>query len=120
MIVLNENARKNEKNINLENIIKEDMVMKEYRRDAEIASMDDEVIGMYDKELEDEILMNARMEDIKEEGKKEGKIEGKIEGKKEGILSVAIEMIKSNFSVKDISNCTGLSKKEIEKISYNL
>lgn len=35
--------------------------MKEYRRDIEDASIDNEVIGMYDKELEDGILMNARM-----------------------------------------------------------
>ncbi len=62
---------------------------------------------MYDKELEDGILMNARMEDIKEEGIKKGKLEGlkegKLEGKLEGIITVAKEMLKRKVSINDIS-----------------
>ena len=115
MIILNEKKSKD-----LEEIIKEDLVMKEYRRDAEEVSKDYEGLGLYDKELEDEILMEARMEDSKEIGKKEGLVEGivkgKKEGKKEGVLSVALNMLKKKVPITEISLYTGLSKKEIEKI----
>lgn len=56
--------------------------------------------------------MNARMEDIKEEGIKKGKLEG--------IITVAKEMLKRKVSINDISLYTGLSKQEIEKIRFNL
>lgn len=60
--------------------------------------------------------MNARMEDIKEEGIKKGKLEGKLEG----IITVAKEMLKRKVSINDISLYTGLSKQEIEKTRFNL
>ena len=112
--------------------------MEEYRRDAESASIEENVIGLYDKELEDKMIQEAinnrllqegkteglkegKLEGLKEgkiEGLKEGKLEGKIEGLKEGklegIISVAKEMLKSNVSISEISRYTGLSKQEIE------
>ena len=50
----------------------------------------------------------------KEEGKIEGKVEGKAEGKAEGIALVA-KRLKGKMHIKDISQITGLSEKEIEQ-----
>ena len=51
----------------------------------------------------------------KEEGKIEGKVEGKAEGKAEGIALVA-KRLKGKMHIKDISQITGLSEKEIEQL----
>ena len=90
--------------------------MEEYRRDAESASVEENVIGLYDKELEDKMIQEAINNRLLQEGKLEGLKEGKLEGLKEGIISVAKEMLKRNISVEDISGCTGLSKDEIVKL----
>ena len=46
----------------------------------------------------------------------EGYEDGIIRGRNEGILGVAKEMKKKNFSKKEISQLTGLDLKEIEKL----
>lgn len=51
----------------------------------------------------------------KEEGKIEGKVEGKAEGKAEGIALVA-KRLKGKMHIKDISQITGLSEKEIKQL----
>ena len=51
----------------------------------------------------------------KEEGKIEGKVEGKAEGKAEGTALVA-KRLKGKMHIKDISQITGLSEKEIEQL----
>ena len=107
MMIFNE-----EKTETVESLMKEAMVMEEYRRDATEASKEETIIGLYDKELEDKMLQEAVNDRLLQEGKEEGKIEG--------ILSVAKEMLKRKVSISDISLYTGLSKKEIENISYNL
>ena len=102
--------------------------MKEYKCDTEEVSKDYEGLGMYDKELEDEILMEARMEDKleegivkgKKEGKEEGLVEGIVKGKKEGVLLVALNMLKKKVPINEISSYTGLSKEKIKKISTEL
>lgn len=48
-------------------------------------------------------------------GKEEGKIEGKVEGKAEGIALVA-KRLKGKMHIKDISQITGLSEKEIKQL----
>ena len=127
MMIFNE-----EKTETVESLMKEEIVMEEYRRDATEASKEETIIGLYDKELEDKMLQEAVNDRLLQEGKeegikegkiqgiKEGKVEGIKEGKIEGILSVAKEMLKRKVSISDISLYTGLSKKEIENISYNL
>ena len=50
-----------------------------------------------------------------EEGQIEGKVEGKAEGKAEGIALVA-KRLKGKMHIKDISQITGLSEKEIEQL----
>ncbi|MBR1386504.1 MAG: hypothetical protein IJ568_06710, partial [Bacilli bacterium] len=123
MLIFNE-----EKTKEIDSLSKEEMVMEEYRRDAESASVEENVIGLYDKELEDKMIQEAINNRLLQEGKQEGKLEGLKEGKKEGLkegkleglISVAKEMLKRNVSISDISQYTGLSKQEIEKISFNL
>ncbi|MBR1385559.1 MAG: hypothetical protein IJ568_01875, partial [Bacilli bacterium] len=116
MLIFNE-----EKTKEIDSLSKEEMVMEEYRRDAESASVEENVIGLYDKELEDKMIQEAINNRLLQEGKlegiKEGKLEGLKEGKLEGLISVAKEMLKRNVSISDISQYTGLSKQEIEKIS---
>ena len=51
----------------------------------------------------------------KEEGKIERKVEGKAEGKAEGIALVA-KRLKGKMHIKDISQITGLSEKEIKQL----
>ena len=111
MIILNEKKSKD-----LEEIIKEDLVMKEYRRDAEEVSKDYEGLGMYDKELEDEILMEARMEDSKEIGKKEGVVEGEKRGVQKERLNIVKKLIDMNMKIEDISNITNLSIRQINEL----
>lgn len=52
----------------------------------------------------------------KEEGKEEGKKEGKEEGKEEERISIAKNMLKLKFPLDAISQVTGLTASEIEKL----
>jgi hypothetical protein len=52
------------------------------------------------------------------EGKMEGKIEGKMEGKIEGKMETARQMLKHGISKAVILKCTGLNKKDLEKIEH--
>jgi predicted transposase/invertase (TIGR01784 family) len=54
------------------------------------------------------------------EGKKEGKIEGIKEGKTEEKIEIAKKMLESEFEVDQISNLTGLTQEEVNKIKNNL
>ena len=64
------------------------------------------------------------LEEGKKEGKKEGKAEGLKEGKAEGLkegskkekIDIAKSMLKKKLDIKTISDCTGLSHKEIENL----
>jgi predicted transposase/invertase (TIGR01784 family) len=46
-----------------------------------------------------------------------GKIEGKVEGKIEGKIEVAKKLLDTHLSIALISEATGLSLEEIEKIA---
>ena len=87
--------------------------MDDYRKDAKEKSIDTEVVGLYNKELEDEMLMKASLKEEYNEGKKQG-IE---EGMQKGILTVAKKMLENDLDLETISNVTGLSIKELEKLS---
>ena len=57
---------------------------------------------------------NAQKE--REQYKAEGRLEGKLEGQKESKVEIAKNMLINNLSITIISDCTGLSKEEIEKL----
>ena len=50
------------------------------------------------------------------EGKREGKMEGKLEGKREGKIEIAKNLLKANMEINFISQTTGLSIEEIQKL----
>ena len=97
----------------LDSLVKENDFMDDYRKDAKEKSIDTEVVGLYNKELEDEMLMKASLKEEYNEGKKQG-IE---EGMQKGILTVAKKMRENDLDLETISNVTGLSIKELEKLS---
>ena len=98
--------------------------MEDYVKDAKRASISDDIVGLYDKELHEELLRNTELYNAEQKGIKQGKKDGIKEGKekgiKEGIKQKAIEtaknMLKENISTDIISRVTGLDIKEIEKL----
>ncbi len=53
----------------------------------------------------------------RKEGKQEGKQEGRVEGKLEEKIETAKKMLKKNLDITIISDITGLSIEEIEKLA---
>ena len=52
----------------------------------------------------------------RKEGKKEGKKVGRIEGKKDTLREIAIKILKKNLTEKEITEITGISKKELNNL----
>ena len=120
----------------LSELYRGDTIMNDYREEALDASEDDEILGLYDKEKEEEMLRIAReeeyrvrwkkegLEEGRAEGRAEGREEGREEGKAEGLVQgkqqAKIEMIKSlfqnNVPIEIISKSTSLSTSDVEKI----
>ena len=102
--------------------------MEDYVKDAKIASISDDVVGLYDKELHEELLRNTELYNAEQKGIKQGKKDGIKEGKEKGIkqgikqgikektIETAKNMLKENISIDIISRVTGLDIKEIEKL----
>ena len=78
--------------------------MEDYVKDAKIASISDDIVGLYDKELHEELLRNTELYNAEQKGVREKAIE------------TAKNMLKDNLSVDMISKYTGLSKKEINEL----
>ena len=85
-----------------------DDIMKEYIMDSKNASEQDEVIGMYDKELNDEMLKRAEIRENREEAALESKRE------------TALNFIKENIDLTIISKCTGLSLEELNVLKEGI
>ena len=106
-----EKLKLNEKEEKIRQMIKKYNVEKDELK--EIERMEEEMnlfdIGLY----------NAREEGKKEgksQGRKEGKKEGKREGKREKTFEIAMNMIQKKIDFSLISELTGLSLQELEKI----
>ena len=93
-----------------------DDIMKEYIMDSKNASEQDEVIGMYDKELNDEMLKRAEIRENREEAYNEGLEEGALESKRE----TALKMIQNNLSFDLITECTGISLEELNVLKEGI
>ena len=94
----------------LNDIIGENKIMEEYKKEALDASHSEEVIGLYDKELEDEFLKRATYQEGIEKG-----IEKCIEqGKNKKSIEIAKIMLDKNMDISLISEITKLSKEEIK------
>ena len=107
LLIFNEND-----NQLLKNLSKGDEIMEKYVKESKEASEQDEVIGMYDKELHDEKLRLAEIDEYREKGFKEGHNIGRDEGIKE----TALNMIQKGYNITDISECTGLSLEDLKKL----
>lgn len=80
--------------------------------EVERLSSDEHIIGLYNAEIEDEIMKNAIREHSKEEGYKEG-VEQGIEQKQREII---INMLNEKLDVNLISKYTGVDVEEVGKI----
>ena len=99
MLVLNE-----EDNNNLSKLYKGEKVMEDYVKDAKRASISDDIVGLYDKELHEELLRNTELYNAEQKGVRDNKIE------------TAKNMLKENISIDIISRVTGLDIKEINEL----
>ena len=89
-------------------IAKGDEIMEEYIEESIDASEDDEIIGLYDKELHLEKLRLSDIEEAKEEGLKQG-----IE---QSNIKIINNMLDKGLDIDTISRYIGISKEEIEKL----
>ena len=111
LLIFNEND-----NQLLKNLSKGDEIMEKYVKESKEASEQDEVIGMYDKELHDEKLRLAEIDEYREKGFKEGHDAGLDEGIKKGIKETALKMLQKGYDITDISECTCISLDELKKL----
>ena len=89
-----------------------DDIMKEYIEDSKNASEQDEVIGMYDKELNDEMLKKAEIRENREEAFNEGALEKARE--------TALNMLQDNLTLDTIAKYTGLSLEELNVLKEEI
>ena len=106
-------------------LAKGDGIMEDYVKEAVDTSRDDEIIGLYDKELYLEKLRLSELElerqEARKEGLEEGRKEGREEGREEQKIEIAKNMIKDGLDIATIEKYTGLSRKELEdKLEMNL
>ncbi len=99
LLIFNEND-----NQLLKDLSKGDEIMEKYVKESKEASEQDEVIGMYDKELHDEKLRLAENDEYMEKGKQEKAKE------------TALKMLQKGYDITDISECTGLSLEELNQL----
>ena len=99
LLIFNEND-----NQLLKNLSKGDEIMEKYVKESKEASEQDEVIGMYDKELHDEKLRLAENDEYMEKGKQEKAKE------------TALKLLQKNIDLNIISECTGISLEELKKL----
>ncbi len=79
--------------------MEENEIMKAYRKEAKEASQE-EVIGLYDKELVDEMIRYNELKEAKESRN----------------LEIAKNMLTKRLHLNVIAECTGLNMKELEKM----
>ena len=105
-------------------LAKGDDILEEFVKDAVDASSNDEIIGLYDKELHLEKLKLSEIEEAKEEAREEGREEGRTEGLAEGIakgetnkqIEIAKNMLKLGISTDLIEKATGLTKVKLDRL----
>ena len=68
-------------------------------------------------------LLQYSLDEAREKGLKQGirkgRLEGRQEGKQEGRQAVAVNMLKNEFKLSVISEVTGLSEDQINKLKNN-
>ena len=101
-------------------LLKEDTIFEKAMKKYNYFTDNEELLNEYDKREAYLVYQHSLMRDFKEEGKLEGIKEGKLEGLKEGeknkSILIAKNLKKSGLDVKFISENTGLSLEEVEKL----
>lgn len=97
-------------------IAKGDEIMEEYIEESIDASDDDEIIGLYDRELHLEKLRLSDIEDAKEEARQEAREEGFKQGIEQNSTKIITNMLDNGLDIDTISKYIGISKEEIEKL----
>ena len=94
--------------------------MKKYMKNVEELNEDSEFVNVISPDKDNEMVINTLKNEAIKEGKLEGIKEGKLEGIKEGIekntLETAKKMLKKKLDINLISECTGLTKEEINSL----
>ncbi len=104
----------------LEELIKGDKIMKEFREEAKKVSLDDDNWFAYQREIIDERYKEAREIEVREEGEAKGIEKGIEQGVDKTKREVVEKMLKENLDISLISKIGGLSKDEIKEIKKNL
>ena len=90
--------------------------MSDYRKDAVDASEDEEIIGLYDKELHLEMLRNTELYEAEQKGIEQGIEKGREEQKKIRSIEIAKVMLKKGMEASLISEITELTIEEINNL----
>ena len=99
--------------------IKEDTVtpgLQEARKKLQYMSMNEKERHAYEAHMDDIMVQNDVLDTAKMEGREEGRAEGRAEGIKENTLAIARKMKAGGMSAATISEITGLSEEDIERL----
>ena len=99
LIVFNEQETKE-----LKKIMEGNKIMEEYHKEAKDASIEERVIGLYDKELYDEMMEYHKLRHAKEDGEQRKSIE------------IAKNFLKEKIDMNIISRATGLTIEELKEL----
>ena len=108
---------KEEKIEKLKEISKGDKIMKEVYKKLEELSEDKDLALLYDEKEREEEKRKEELEYAKELGMSEGIKQGYTSGINKGIENTAKNMLNKNMDISIISEITGLSKEEIQKLN---
>ena len=100
----------------LENMPKDDIVDK-YITNVTIVNDDPEFQKYMSEEEDKKKIQNSLLSEAKEEGISQGIEQGYTSGINDGIKQTAKSMLNKNMSIEDISDITGLSIEEINKLT---
>ena len=93
-----------------------DEIMEDIGKRIDKYNDDEDVIGLYHYKYVEEEVKQEQLEDAKKSGIKEGMSKGIKEGIEQEKLSTVKNLLKKNIDISFISEVTGLSQKEIEKL----
>ena len=93
-------------------LLKEDTIFEKAMKKYNYFTDNEDLLNEYDKREAYLVYQHSLMRDFKEEGFDEGK----LEGIKENSYAIAKNLKKSGLDIKFISENTGLSIEEIEKL----
>ena len=80
---------------------------------------DEKLIGVYDKEKQDRMILNTRLTGARMEGEKIGYQKGEKSGYTKGLFDTARNLLLQNIPIDVISKTTGLSKNKIKSLNIS-